>query len=49
MLQRKADIVKYLYETCHAKVDCNAINNASSSGNIELIKYLYENYYAYCI
>ena len=34
------EVVKYLYETCHAKVDDKAINNASSNGHFEIKEYL---------
>ena len=46
------DIVKYLYETCHADVESKddegltPINNASSEGYLEVVKYLYETCHA---
>ena len=46
------DIVKYLYETCHADVETKdkdgftPINYASSNGHLEVVKYLYETCHA---
>ena len=36
------EVVKYLYETCHAKIPDDTISKVSIKDNLEVVKYLYE-------
>ena len=46
MRNRHIDIVKYLYETCHAKIPDHALTYAAKNGHHDIVKYLSETLHA---